>query len=145
MHHHHQLINPHTKNTITFILKFSGGLNGPVKRSQDKLRGLCIRLSGRHSTKTTETLALEIPDPRMPWDPLRVPTHSGNHVEICYCFFLYSGSKDQSFDHSFRSRCRATYKKWVRPSSPSAASHFCILRRSCIPPDEKFSDRATYK
>ena len=81
------ITNPHTKNTITFILKFSGGLNGPVKRSQDKLRGLCIRLSGRHSTKTTETLSLEIPDPRMPWDPLRVPTHSGNHVDFRYCCF----------------------------------------------------------
>ena len=35
----------------------------------DKLRGLCIRLSGRHSTKTTETLSLEIPDPRKSFSP----------------------------------------------------------------------------
>ena len=26
----------------------------------------------------------------MTWGPIRVLTHSGNHVEIAYCFFLYS-------------------------------------------------------
>ena len=45
-----------------------------------------IRVSGRHSSKTKEALALEMPDPRMPWDPLRVPTHSGDYVENPYCF-----------------------------------------------------------
>ena len=56
-----------------------------------------IRVSGRHSSKTKEALALELPDPRMAWDPLKVPTPSGNHVEIYYCFFLNSDVQGAKF------------------------------------------------
>ena len=129
-HHHHQ--PAHTKNTITFMLKFSGGLNRPVKRSQDKLRGLCIRLSGRHSTKTTRARSLEIPDPRKSFSPPQrnsTPSRWSGGISVIVSFCIV--------DQKIQSLTRVSDRDVARHTKNGCgrARHLrhpiiCMLRRS---------------
>ena len=59
----------------------------------------------------------------------RVQIFFGDPAFFSLLFLFVLWSKNPEFDQSFRSRCRATYKKWVRPRSPSAASHFLYVAR----------------
>ena len=105
-----------------------------MKRSQDKLRGLCIRLSGRHSTKTTRTLSLEIPDPRKSFSPPQrnsTPSRWSGGIFVIVSFCIVD-QKIQSLTRvSHRDVARHT-KNGMPRMATSAAPIFCMSRDIAI-------------